>query len=367
MFDIYSILSSKSSNIHYINRYLKFINSCKVANEQLNTNDFMELHHICPKASDLFPEYINLIQYPENGVNLTFRQHLIAHVMLWKIFGKSQATALNCMLHTASDDSSPTRIRKIPAATFLRYVEKLANDAHGFAAYKDSNNKKYFLHKDDPLITELGLVGNNKGYFHSEEAKQAMSAAKRPNKTVKLYFLDCKISVKLFSSKYHEYIAQGWNPARTSDDLAYIKAKANVKNSVALLGTANYMYPDTKEFAGRLSKDDPKIVELGLVPLATDGQKRQWKDRSAKAVEALTGTNIYNNGKEEARFREDPGGDWVLGRLPRSDNYKQNFLNGIRAKNASTVYWNNGVICKKFPNDQHPGEEWAKGMLPRSK
>lgn len=309
MIDIYSVLISKSSNLHYINRYIKFINDCSAANRSLNENTYTELHHICPKAADLFPEYTDLQQYPKNGVDLTFRQHLIAHVMLWKIFGKSQATALKFMLCTTKHFRGV-----VPQAIKLRYLETVrledAENKYGRSMYKDINNEKYFLHKDNPIIVELNLVGINTGSIHTEQHKKAIS--------------------------------------------------------MTLSGTANYMYPDTKEFFGRLPTNDPRIVELGLVPLITDNHKKQWQERSKKANEALTGTNIYNNGTIEARFREDPGGEWILGRIPRSETYKQNFLDGIKAKNTGTFYWNDGTICKKLPKNEYPGEGWVRGMLPRS-
>ena len=309
MLDIYSVLISKSSKLHYIKRYIKFINDCSAANCSLNENIYTELHHICPKAADLFPEYTNLNQYPENSVYLTYRQHLIAHIMLWKIFGKSQATALKYMLCTKK------RIQRvIPPAIKLRYLETVRlednENKKGNSVYKDDKNKNYYLHKENPIITEFKLVGVNTGSIQTEQNKKAISAK--------------------------------------------------------LSGTANYMYPETKEFFGRLSTNNPIIVELGLVPLITDNHKKQWQERSKKAHESLLGTNIYNNGTVEARFREDPGGEWVLGRIPRSENYKQNFLDGIRAKNSGTLYWNDGTICRKFPKEQHPGDGWVRGRLPKS-
>lgn len=71
MLDIYSVLISKSSNLSYINRYINFVNACKNVNESLDENTYIELHHICPKSFDLFPEYNDLKQYPENGIVLT--------------------------------------------------------------------------------------------------------------------------------------------------------------------------------------------------------------------------------------------------------------------------------------------------------
>lgn len=82
--DIYNILKSKPHNSHYLNRYIKFIKQCEERNKNLYNN--LEAHHICPKSKDMFLEYKNLNLFPWNKVNLTKRQHFIAHLILWKAF-----------------------------------------------------------------------------------------------------------------------------------------------------------------------------------------------------------------------------------------------------------------------------------------
>ena len=84
--DIYAILSSKSHNPHYLNRYYKFILLCTLANKNLSKSVYTENHHICPKAKDHFPEYTNLRIFPWNSIRLTRRQHIIAHYILAKSY-----------------------------------------------------------------------------------------------------------------------------------------------------------------------------------------------------------------------------------------------------------------------------------------
>jgi hypothetical protein len=95
--DIYSILSSKTHNPHHLKRYITFIQKCQRQNVGLDT--YMERHHICPKAKDMFPEYSSFRENPWNFVCLTPRQHFIAHLILWKCFYdyKSQLIAINLM------------------------------------------------------------------------------------------------------------------------------------------------------------------------------------------------------------------------------------------------------------------------------
>ena len=82
--DIYSILSSKPHNPHYLNRYITFIEHCQQKN--VGHEGPVENHHICPKAKDMFPEYKDFRSHPWNKAPLTPRQHFIAHLILWKVF-----------------------------------------------------------------------------------------------------------------------------------------------------------------------------------------------------------------------------------------------------------------------------------------
>lgn len=89
--DISVILSSKPHNEHYLNRYIKFIKSCLA--QKFHENQKREIHHICPKAKDLFYEYKSFKAFPWNKCVMTPRQHYVAHWMLWKLYGNSQSRA----------------------------------------------------------------------------------------------------------------------------------------------------------------------------------------------------------------------------------------------------------------------------------
>ena len=84
--DIYTTLTSKSHNPHYLKRYYKFVLLCALANKNLSKGDYTENHHICPKAKDLFPEYTNLSLFPWNSIKLTRRQHILSHYLLAKSY-----------------------------------------------------------------------------------------------------------------------------------------------------------------------------------------------------------------------------------------------------------------------------------------
>jgi len=87
------LLKTKPHNAHYLNRYIKFIQRYS----ETAVNEKTEEHHICPKSSDLFPEFKSFEKYPWNKANLTLRQHYVAHRLLWKTFGGRQAQAFKLM------------------------------------------------------------------------------------------------------------------------------------------------------------------------------------------------------------------------------------------------------------------------------
>lgn len=77
---------SKCVSKHYASRYVKFI-------QKYNNTGGKIKHHILPKAKDMWPEYENLEIHTWNECLLTHRQHYLAHWMLWKALGSSQARA----------------------------------------------------------------------------------------------------------------------------------------------------------------------------------------------------------------------------------------------------------------------------------
>jgi hypothetical protein len=78
MYNIYDLPSPIS--IHYLKRYVKFISA--VNNVE---NVITECHHILPKSMGGIDDKSNLI-------NLTPRQHYLAHWMLWKAYKSKEMT-----------------------------------------------------------------------------------------------------------------------------------------------------------------------------------------------------------------------------------------------------------------------------------
>ena len=361
---IYRLLQSKQHNNHYLSRYWKFILHCqtRVLNET-----YIEKHHILPKAKDLFPEYADVKKFKWNSVDLTAREHIMAHIILWKAYGGSQTASVFYMLNIQNENTGYNK-RSVPSTLLIRYAAKTREEQRkirlGKSVFKDSDGNKFFLDVDDPMIEELNLVGNNLGLTHNEITKEKMKRSKDHSRRVAMWFLNIKRTVVANSIEHVEMIDQGWLPFKTSESYEYGRELQAAKSSGKLSGTMRYMTPDGV-FFGRLSFDDPRIEQLGLITQKTEKSVSAAIENVLKASQANIGRKTYNNGTVEKRFHSDPGGEWRLGRLPRIGEYRTNHASATSAALRGTVTWNDGVRCYRIKPGQVPEEGWVKGMIKR--
>ena len=89
------LLKSKPHDPRYLTRYISFIQKCLEINHPDGTTT--ENHHICPKSTDLFPEYKSFKKFPWNKARLTLKQHYIAHLLLWRAYRGRQTQAFKIM------------------------------------------------------------------------------------------------------------------------------------------------------------------------------------------------------------------------------------------------------------------------------
>lgn len=159
--DIYSFLSSKTHNPHYLKRYYNFILYCNIKNKNLSKDSYKENHHICPKAKDLFPEYKNLKKYPWNNSILTGRQHFIAHWLLWKTFPSSTMSTAFTLMNRKCKGKNKLKISS-------KSYQKLKED------YSIINSKSQIGKKWDTSKPHFNI-----GRKASKETKEAMSNSRR--------------------------------------------------------------------------------------------------------------------------------------------------------------------------------------------
>lgn len=358
---ITQLLKTKHHNQLYLNRYVRYLSACERINLRIN-NNYVEGHHILPKAADMFPEYIDTNIHDWNCINLTGHQHVFAHIILWKLFGKSQATAVHFMLNVQY------HLRDVSLITKVKYAAKAREAARiehcGKSTYLDSSGEKYFIETDSPLIEELGLVGFRTGKEHTEESIQKMRHTKYPNKKVKLYFLDSTVSVGLFSEEYEQYIAQGWTLVKTKDDYAHNKQVGFDKISDYWTGRMRYMTPDGV-YHGSYLKEDPIITELNLVPLQTDAQRAQQAVRLELATAAHLGTNLWTDDVDEKFSVECPGIGWKLGRAPRSAEWEVKRKAASAKKFKGSTTYTNGLVNMPIQAGDHIPDGFYPGMKKR--
>jgi hypothetical protein len=157
--DIYSILSSKPHNSHYLNKYTNFIEKCQLRNKGFE--GYTENHHICPKAKDMFPEYTNLKETPWNCAILTARQHFIAHMMLCKVYKDvySVASAAWAMKHKNGMSMTSKSYENLKSE-FSRISSEVQKDV---CTLKDESGNIVKIHRDD-----LKHFDNLKGLSHGK-------------------------------------------------------------------------------------------------------------------------------------------------------------------------------------------------------
>lgn len=201
--DIYSILASKPHNPHYLNRYITFIQKCQQKN--VVYEGYVERHHICPKAKDMFPEYRDFKRHPWNRAVLTTRQHFIAHLILWKVFkNKSCAATLSCFMKNNSKifESAKNLYSKEVSKRMKhmvvvkdyngniyrvnvkdeRYLNGTLNSINkNKIIAKDKNDNKFQVAKDDPRYLSgefVGVMKGIKGRKWTEESKEKIRGDK---------------------------------------------------------------------------------------------------------------------------------------------------------------------------------------------
>lgn len=181
---ILEILKTKPHNKHYLNRYYRFIENCMLKNSSMNTDElgYTEKHHICPKSKDMFPEYKNLKKYPWNMVILTYRQHIIAHLLLWKAYDNISQT-LSIIRTINQPHVKVLSLKSINTKLYSQIKKDLSDKKKGiFTRGYDENGVP------NVSIETRILLSEQKTEFYSHEQNRinhsiACTGAKRNNTT----------------------------------------------------------------------------------------------------------------------------------------------------------------------------------------
>lgn len=166
---------TKVKDKHNANRYVKFIQTIIELNKTRNIDNECEVHHIIPKSLGGSNDKSNLIK-------LTYREHFIAHLILFKVYrNRGMAMAVMMMSNHGNKSSRLYEKSKTDIQGFIS--EKTSGDKNpmfGKLIVLDCNDKKIIIEKSEynQNIHKHITIGENNPMFgkkHSEESKKKMS------------------------------------------------------------------------------------------------------------------------------------------------------------------------------------------------
>lgn len=314
---IYSNFKALAINDHFFIKYVNFIIACQ---NRVSNETYLESHHIIPKS--IMPEYADLSIHTWNAIDLTAREHIIAHILLHFAFGGKMSLALQFMFNCnrySDIDFSKTKYFALARINANQYRSEIRL---GKCIYKDSFNNRYLLDTNDPNIKKLNLVGNKYGIKFTNKQIENLKRGKDENRVVTLYFLTFVVKLSKKYNNIHlieHYLAQGWSFSKTMDDYMDNKNNADKRISDALKDM-QFCYDENDNYIGRYHKHDTIWQTPNYKTyLKTEARKEQLKDLCEKGKQFNIGTKVYNNGIIAIKLKDgdDIPNGFVKGGLPR--------------------------------------------------
>lgn len=156
---------------HYYHRYVKFIKSCRI---QDLSDTYYESHHVIPQALGGSNDESNLI-------NLTARQHYIAHWILWKAYRGKMTYAFNMMCNRFKHRITS----RVYASIREDFAKTTSEDQIGRVSEKKGKTLEELYGedrareiKDKARLTHVGMTNKK----HSEDTLKKMSEAAKNRK-----------------------------------------------------------------------------------------------------------------------------------------------------------------------------------------
>lgn len=126
---LYSHLSIYPHNPHYLKRYIKFILSC--LDKNVNLNSYLESHHILPKHKNKFPQFANFSDFPWNKADLNYRQHIIAHYILFKAYNTDEEALSIIKTVNQFHEKSDIKIKYLDSKSYSTAKQFLSDNRKG--------------------------------------------------------------------------------------------------------------------------------------------------------------------------------------------------------------------------------------------
>lgn len=176
-------------NKHYLKRYIRFIQRCIKANQSLTTNTYMENHHILPKSKYFWFEYLSFKDFPWNRARLTYRQHFIAHWMLYKSLSGKMCYAFKRMCDVEN------KIRKGDLFISSRTYEQVKKKVHDIECNKKLSEETKNKIREKRKLQVMGPC--------SDEKKQKIREANLGRKRTEEAIIKQKESIKIRPCERH--------------------------------------------------------------------------------------------------------------------------------------------------------------------
>ncbi len=205
-----------NTSMKYLNWYNRLI---KKGNSQiLNEGEYTEKHHIVPRHRGGGDDASNI-------ATLTFRQHILAHLLLWKIYNTLEdETAYKLMKGIRTSESKLLFAAlggsvqgKINAETgHIQRIQKMVDwSANGKRSAEICRDRQVNAFFDPILRTKIAAMGGKvQGKINAENGHLAR-IAKIPRKRK---FADCIWITDNIKTKWHDKgkpIPKGWKRGRT--------------------------------------------------------------------------------------------------------------------------------------------------------
>jgi hypothetical protein len=388
--DIYNILASKPHNPHYLNRYIRFVTRCQEKNADYI--GYTEKHHICPKASDMFPEYKCFKENPWNCAVLTARQHFIAHVILSKVYKSYSMISAAWAMQNKNNIKINSKIYEIlktnfslfsssiqnKIATLKNYngdVIKVSSDEtqiyknNGFyglsknkVTVKDEDGNTFQVDKNDPEYLNGNIVPFMKGkmFVSTEESEVSfMIDTIDYDKNIHKFHRKGKIIVK--NENNETFSVCTTDERYKSGELLPIHTGIAYGRTIEgeLIATSK---ADERFFTGELSGNNKGKfwITNGYNNMMIDDSKMipegYYRGKTQKENSKTTkGTIFINNGIKTKRIKKNQ---------PIPEGWRKGMLNN---KSKPFKYITDGYTTRKIsPEDEIP-KGFYYGMAPRKK
>lgn len=158
-------------NLHYLNRYLKFIDALK--NQSIE--GYIEKHHILPRS-------MGGTNAKDNLISLTGRQHYLAHWMLWKAYGGSMTRAFFMMSNVRKNHYRNSKVYEKARKQYAKEVSKQLTGKPAQSKFTPEHREKLRQAKLGKKLTAEHRANVGKaqlGRKLSEETKRKISESKR--------------------------------------------------------------------------------------------------------------------------------------------------------------------------------------------